>query len=122
MFRLPRRSTRTDTLFPYTTLFRSFDVANLIGDTILVRQAIYLLAVAMDFGCLRRNNDVDIRQALELALQHRVGAQSIALLDKRHMRHQARQIDRRLHAGVASADDSHALALVQLGAQLRAIT
>src|SRR3546814_16375977 len=25
MIRLPPRSTRTDTLFPYTTLFRSFD-------------------------------------------------------------------------------------------------
>src|SRR3546814_17901549 len=27
MIRRPPRSTRTDTLFPYTTLFRSFDVA-----------------------------------------------------------------------------------------------
>src|SRR3546814_2562804 len=28
MIRRPPRSTRTDTLFPYTTLFRSHDVAN----------------------------------------------------------------------------------------------
>src|SRR6056297_3923174 len=28
MIRRPPRSTRTDTLFPYTTLFRSLDVAN----------------------------------------------------------------------------------------------
>src|SRR3546814_15313256 len=35
MIRLPPRSTRTDTLFPYTTLFRSVhhdDIADLPGD------------------------------------------------------------------------------------------
>src|SRR3546814_1623389 len=30
MIRLPPRSTRTDTLFPYTTLFRSLNVVNLL--------------------------------------------------------------------------------------------
>src|SRR3546814_1725613 len=30
MIRLPPRSTRTDTLFPYTTLFRSFTMAKVI--------------------------------------------------------------------------------------------
>src|SRR3546814_14019469 len=37
MIRRPPRSTRTDTLFPYTTLFRSLDrVARLPGHLILV--------------------------------------------------------------------------------------
>src|SRR3546814_12929761 len=31
MIRRPPRSTRTDTLFPYTTLFRSFWMRNLVG-------------------------------------------------------------------------------------------
>src|SRR3546814_17575345 len=31
MIRLPPRSTRTDTLFPYTTLFRSLDLLPLLG-------------------------------------------------------------------------------------------
>src|SRR3546814_13438149 len=30
MIRRPPRSTRTDTLFPYTTLFRSLDIANVL--------------------------------------------------------------------------------------------
>src|SRR3546814_4604104 len=35
MIRRPPRSTRTDTLFPYTTLFRSYDIANmLLAETI----------------------------------------------------------------------------------------
>src|SRR3546814_1617838 len=33
MIRRPPRSTRTDTLFPYTTLFRSRDVFTLLGRT-----------------------------------------------------------------------------------------
>src|SRR3546814_8469701 len=37
MYRLPPRSTRTDTLFPYTTLFRSALV--LLIDTLLDRHA-----------------------------------------------------------------------------------
>src|SRR3546814_1364962 len=32
MIRRPPRSTRTDTLFPYTTLFRSLDVGRLVDD------------------------------------------------------------------------------------------
>src|SRR3546814_13259943 len=31
MMRRPRRSTRTDTLFPYTTLFRSHGAVELVG-------------------------------------------------------------------------------------------
>src|SRR3546814_13441170 len=32
MLRRPPRSTRTDTLFPYTTLFRSFDLFVFVGE------------------------------------------------------------------------------------------
>src|SRR3546814_15025833 len=42
MIRRPPRSTRTDTLFPYTTLFRS----QLLGD-----------AIAFGFGLLRADDD-----------------------------------------------------------------
>src|SRR3546814_17122383 len=52
MIRRPPRSTRTDTLFPYTTLFRSFrlikrmvlsqrwDIRDALGNTILVTSAL----------------------------------------------------------------------------------
>src|SRR3546814_15450278 len=41
MIRRPPRSTRTDTLFPYTTLFRSLEVdANLPGQIILIEVGI----------------------------------------------------------------------------------
>src|SRR3546814_8948643 len=48
MIRRPPRSTRTDTLFPYTTLFRSFGIPEqrqvvqdriMFGDPAIVRQA-----------------------------------------------------------------------------------
>src|SRR3546814_15060875 len=39
MFRRPPRSTRTDTLFPYTTLFRSFDF--LLNEKKAVRDEFY---------------------------------------------------------------------------------
>src|SRR3546814_13744033 len=35
MIRRPPRSTRTDTLFPYTTLFRSFDPASDIAERVI---------------------------------------------------------------------------------------
>src|SRR3546814_16544715 len=39
MIRRPPRSTRTDTLFPYTTLFRSIDLGRLFGhDTVELEQ------------------------------------------------------------------------------------
>src|SRR3546814_2524934 len=42
MIRRPPRSTRTDTLFPYTTLFRSRIVAGVpgVGDTLLIAVAV----------------------------------------------------------------------------------
>src|SRR3546814_15497355 len=49
MIRRPPRSTRTDTLFPYTTLFRSqgmpvHDSANVLQQINAVRQAIQVVA------------------------------------------------------------------------------
>src|SRR3546814_19717402 len=39
MIRRPPRSTRTDTLFPYTTLFRSRDIEHLLDGKTLVQRA-----------------------------------------------------------------------------------
>src|SRR3546814_15555551 len=40
MIRRPPRSTRTDTLFPYTTLFRSAQLVGILGPEIIVAFAI----------------------------------------------------------------------------------
>src|SRR3546814_17748361 len=42
MIRRPPRSTRTDTLFPYTTLFRSFLAADLVDRLLLYRAPILI--------------------------------------------------------------------------------
>src|SRR3546814_1072941 len=46
MIRRPPRSTRTDTLFPYTTLFRSFGILELSDGFHLVAVAMGLFGVA----------------------------------------------------------------------------
>src|SRR3546814_16138229 len=51
MIRRPPRSTRTDTLFPYTTLFRSIELA------------------AARTAAVRRIGDLDMRRAGQLALE-----------------------------------------------------
>src|SRR3546814_2353766 len=52
MIRLPPRSTRTDTLFPYTTLFRSRAVvAALLADAPMAAE---LVAEVVDRGALQR--------------------------------------------------------------------
>src|SRR3546814_1975059 len=48
MIRLPPRSTRTDTLFPYTTLFRSHDLAVMDVEAVGERQRRALLDVRLD--------------------------------------------------------------------------
>jgi hypothetical protein len=65
--------------------------------------------------------DRHVRQAAQLALQHRVGAQLRVELDQRHVRHDAGQVDRRFDAGVAAADHRHALALEQRAVAVRAV-
>src|SRR3546814_14607836 len=62
MIRRPPRSTRTDTLFPYTTLFRS------LLDDVLGHHA-ELVAL------------VHVPQGAQLLLQSRIGGQRAALLD-----------------------------------------
>ncbi len=64
---------------------------------------------------------VDVLQALELALQHGVGAQLRVELDQRDMAHDAGQVDRRFDARVATADDRDALALEQRAVAVRAV-
>src|SRR3546814_6386990 len=56
----PPRSTRTDTLFPYTTLFRSFDVASLCA-------LLLLLIVAAHRSQFRWNRSLSVAAALFLA-------------------------------------------------------
>src|SRR3546814_4664742 len=66
MIRRPPRSTRTDTLFPYTTLFRSLVVVD-IGDRLFERHAArrrqadrVVLARRAEVGELLRLNRVDL--------------------------------------------------------------
>src|SRR3546814_5764338 len=81
MIRLPPRSTRTDTLFPYTTLYRSEDVIR--KSVARMDEAAIALAIPtleprnrhgiepVDPDLLRRNRDIDIT-ALPEALVHRI--------------------------------------------------
>src|SRR3546814_6992202 len=50
MIRRPPRSTRTDTLFPYTTLFRSRDVSTHIKVSIMLKRTSDRLADRMERG------------------------------------------------------------------------
>src|SRR3546814_1821280 len=56
MIRRPPRSTRTDTLFPYTTLFRSCDGVSLVLAVILGRDRLLLVEEGGQWGgiALRR--------------------------------------------------------------------
>src|SRR3546814_12320345 len=62
MIRRPPRSTRTDTLFPYTTLFRSMPVVNLVLE--LVAGRLHLLGIDDDDVIAR----VDVRGVFRLVL------------------------------------------------------
>src|SRR3546814_7510872 len=53
MIRRPPRATRTDTLFPYTTLFRSMRVAIIIGEADEHRQLLFALARTLAAAGLR---------------------------------------------------------------------
>src|SRR3546814_19851214 len=48
MIRRPPRSTRTDTLFPYTTLFRSFDYDKRSDKAVLLPEGVPASPVAQD--------------------------------------------------------------------------
>src|SRR3546814_8093259 len=59
------------------------DGFRLLGLAVLVRQRVDALAVAEHFGGLRGGDDAHVRQAVQLALQHRVGTQLRIELDQR---------------------------------------
>src|SRR3546814_20750315 len=67
MIRRPPRSTRTDTLFPYTTLFRSSDEARAIGQHLIqatigrIQLRQYCLAEQPDATLKMKAIDADIR-------------------------------------------------------------
>src|SRR3546814_12925135 len=59
MIRRPPRSTRTDTLFPYTTLFRSANLGNLEMDRERPAQAVgYFEKAARDFESMGAVNEL----------------------------------------------------------------
>ena len=73
----------------------------------------------LEFALL--NDDRGVGQAAQLALQHFVRAQPGVELHQRYMGDDPGQVDGRFHAGVAAADDRHALALVQRPVAVRAV-
>src|SRR3546814_20643529 len=66
MIRRPPRSTRTDTLFPYTTLFRSLTrhVNVVIGIRVLGNQAVHVLECFAVIEALLDEGGVDQRRGL----------------------------------------------------------
>src|SRR3546814_14426447 len=70
MIRRPPRSTRTDTLFPYTTLFRSHIISKTMTTTVLVVEdepAIReLISVNLSFAGYSAQNATDAEQAQTL--------------------------------------------------------
>src|SRR3546814_13601939 len=67
MIRRPPRSTRTDTLFPYTTLFRSHALELYFEGFAIVARAVADVA-----------GDVDVRQEVHFDLQHAVALTGFA--------------------------------------------
>src|SRR3546814_4474907 len=67
MIRRPPRSTRTDTLFPYTTLFRSLTrhVNVVIGIRVLGNQAVHVLECFAVIEALLDEGGVDQRRSEE---------------------------------------------------------
>src|SRR3546814_13518549 len=76
MIRLPPRSTRTDTLFPYTTLFRSslhhFVDAGLDTDAEVVRDWLWSMGINPDNVATAMPADVLIRDILIPSIGNRV--------------------------------------------------
>src|SRR3546814_3561822 len=72
MIRRPPRSTRTDTLFPYTTLFRSFTMRICDDDMLLVCQSSSHLSEECGFATSRRSNDQNIVVETLVSPQHAV--------------------------------------------------
>src|SRR3546814_6322683 len=75
MIRLPPRSTRTDTLFPYTTLFRSWTGVSTISRILIVEDewliAAQLEQVLNDIGFEVLGPVFNVAAALEIIAQNR---------------------------------------------------
>src|SRR3546814_20281793 len=83
MIRRPPRSTRTDTLFPYTTLFRSGDRVN-AGKTLFP-----MLALALVAGCSPGSNGQSGAKAEERPGEPREAVGSLAMPDMPPRREEA---------------------------------
>src|SRR3546814_14393309 len=90
MIRRPPRSTRTDTLFPYTTLFRS-------GDLLRKAQLVVPLAALANHRRL-------VAHLLAPGDRHRAGAEAALLGRRRAPRHQQQ---RNVLAGRVDGDRKH---------------
>src|SRR3546814_11515301 len=62
MIRRPPRSTRTDTLFPYTTLFRSCRQVGVTGGEIFVHQAAQHRAIAREIVAAEQGQSAEPRR------------------------------------------------------------
>src|SRR3546814_5832690 len=80
MIRRPPRSTRTDTLFPYTTLFRSLDLAIAVGRKHFTGDTVELLpgrAVDRQYIIESADGLEKIRHVLERSEEHTSELQSL---------------------------------------------
>src|SRR3546814_15802857 len=74
MFRRPTRSTRTDTLFPYTTLFRVVARAHVAGHLLVLEDAARILAVTCrTMRTVADRNTVGRAHTAETPALHRTG-------------------------------------------------
>src|SRR3546814_9200295 len=96
MIRRPPRSTRTDTLFPYTTLFRSGRLGGGIGELLLQPLVVDIGEGLPRVARVKIAESVDARDAvIDEALGHRrleVGADRVG-----RRRHLSEKGDHRLH-------------------------
>jgi hypothetical protein len=106
---------------PICTKTRRGRACGLAGGAVGVAQAGHLLAVADHLGGEGADDDVDVGQAAQLALQHLVGAQRVVELDQGDVADDAGEVDRGLDAGVAAADHRDALALEQRAVAVGAV-
>src|SRR3546814_13814464 len=101
MIRRPPRSTRTDTLFPYTTLFRSdglggIDLGELAGDLVEARVGL------ADAGTARLDDVVEQGEGLVVAVESLAGR---ALAEVAPVVGEARRHDARLTAAPYCRED-----------------
>src|SRR3546814_7496436 len=108
MIRRPPRSTRTDTLFPYTTLFRSLRACGVSGNKTLALRDLALRESRGEIPDLRRMSTMaedDIIAALvpihgigrwtvELMLMFRLGRADVLPVDDLGIRKGAQEVDR----------------------------